>query len=91
MSKSYKKINFTLDSELIESILRFVVLPEGMDFSYFVKAVFINRCIDRGYLNEFGYPVEFPVPKINFDDINTFPPLELLATTKEEKKSKKEK
>ena len=52
MSKTYKKINFTLDSELIESILRFVVLPENMDFSYFVKAMFINRCIDRGYQNQ---------------------------------------
>ena len=77
MSKNYKKINFTLDSELIESIMRF--LPEDMDFSNFVKCCFINRCIDKGYLNEFGMPVEFPVPKLDFDNINTFPNFDFLA------------
>lgn len=89
MSKSYKKINFSLDSDLIESILRFVVLPEGMDFSYFVKAMFINRCIERGYLNEFGLSVEYPVPKLDFDNINTFPDFTLLANSKESSNKKK--
>ena len=89
MSKYYKKINFTLDSELIESILRFVVLPEGMDFSYFVKSMFINRCIDKGYLNEFGMPVEYPVPKIDFDNINSFPAFDFLAKSKEDDNKKK--
>lgn len=68
MSKNYKTIKFTLDSETIESIKSLISLPENIDFSYFVKAMFINRCIEKHYLDEFGMPIQ--LPKLDFSSID---------------------
>ena len=57
------KISFTIPDKYGEDLKQW--LPDDIRLSDFFKACAINRMIDRGICDEFGYPHQFPTIDIS--------------------------
>lgn len=66
-----KKISFFIPDWMFDNLQKLPII-NGSDIqvNYLFKACAINRMIERGYLDEFGCPIEFPHFDLNVTPID---------------------
>lgn len=83
MSKT-KLVSFTLPKDVydhLESILHDFMGYPDVDVKYFCRCLLINKCIDKGYLNDFAEPNDiFRAPVLDFSKVE-LPNFENLTTS----------
>lgn len=63
-----KRISFTVPDYIYNGLEELPILSGNLSVNDLFKACAINRMIERGYLDEFGCPIEFS--KLDFSNIN---------------------
>lgn len=77
MSKS-KTVSFTLPEDVykhLESILHNFIGYPDVDVKYFCRCLLINKCIEKGYLNDFAEPNNIfssPVLDLSKSELQSF-------------------
>lgn len=70
-----KRISFTIPDYIYEGLEKLPIINgSNLTVNDLFKACAINRMIERGYLDEFGCPIELPAidfSKIDFPSIDT--------------------
>lgn len=62
------KISFTMEDSWVNALKKW--FPIDFDINELACAMFVNRCIDKGYCNEFGDVIPYPTLNVDCGDLD---------------------